>query len=38
MASVAVPTHLTPEEYLAFEHKATTKHENNSCCRYKNLI
>ena len=27
MASVAVPTHLTPEEYLAFERKATTKHE-----------
>ncbi len=27
MASVAAHTHLTPEEYLAFERKATTKHE-----------
>ena len=27
MASVAVQTYLTPEKYLAFEHKATTKHE-----------
>ena len=27
MASAAVQTSLTPEEYLAFERKATTKHE-----------
>lgn len=27
MASAAVQTYLTPEEYLAFERKATTKHE-----------
>ena len=27
MASAAAHTHLTPEEYLAFERKATTKHE-----------
>ena len=27
MSSIAVRTYLTPEEYLAFEHKATTKHE-----------
>ena len=27
MASTAVQTYLTPEEYLAFERKATTKHE-----------
>lgn len=27
MASAAVETYLTPEEYLAFERKATTKHE-----------
>ena len=27
MASAAVRTYLTPEEYLAFERKATTKHE-----------
>ena len=27
MASAAARTHLTPEEYLAFERKATTKHE-----------
>ena len=27
MSSIAAQTHLTPEEYLAFERKATTKHE-----------
>ena len=27
MSSVAAQTYLTPEEYLAFERKATTKHE-----------
>ena len=27
MASAAAQTYLTPEEYLAFERKATTKHE-----------
>ena len=27
MASIAARTHLTPEEYLAFERKAITKHE-----------
>jgi Uma2 family endonuclease len=27
MSSAAAQTHLTPEEYLAFERKATTKHE-----------
>ena len=27
MASAAAHTFLTPEEYLAFERKATTKHE-----------
>ena len=27
MSSLAVQTYLTPEEYLAFERKATTKHE-----------
>lgn len=27
MASIAVRTYLTPEGYLAFERKATTKHE-----------
>ena len=27
MASVAVQTYLTPEEYLAFERKSPTKHE-----------
>lgn len=27
MSSIAVRTYLTPEEYLAFERKATTKHE-----------
>ncbi len=27
MVSTAAQTHLTPEEYLAFERKATTKHE-----------
>ena len=27
MASAAAETFLTPEEYLAFERKATTKHE-----------
>ena len=27
MSSVVAHTHLTPEEYLAFERKATTKHE-----------
>ena len=27
MASVAAQTYLTPEEYLTFERKATTKHE-----------
>ena len=29
MGSVAAQTYLTPREHLAFEHKATTKHENN---------
>jgi len=27
MSSLAIQTYLTPEEYLAFERKATTKHE-----------
>ena len=27
MSALAVQTYLTPEEYLAFERKATTKHE-----------
>ena len=27
MSSIAARTYLTPEEYLAFERKATTKHE-----------
>ena len=27
MSSIAAQTHLTPGEYLAFERKATTKHE-----------
>ena len=27
MSSVAAQTYLTPKEYLAFERKATTKHE-----------
>ena len=27
MSSIAVRTYLPPEEYLAFERKATTKHE-----------
>ncbi len=27
MSSAAVQTHLTPEEYLAWERKADTKHE-----------
>ena len=27
MSSIAARTYLTPEEYLGFERKATTKHE-----------
>ena len=27
MSSIAARTYLTPQEYLAFERKATTKHE-----------